>query len=57
MAIDMSREGAVAEVLGSLTPEWVRTIGRQARERAEAMFSREAVITKYVQYYGEVMSG
>ncbi|MEI6516912.1 MAG: hypothetical protein WCO77_13145 [bacterium] len=38
LAIDMSKEGALAEALAGLTPEWIAEHGRQARERALAMF-------------------
>jgi len=55
-AIDMRQEGSLAAALGGLTPEWLAHHGRQARERAVAMFSTEAVIGEYVKYYGEVMS-
>jgi len=55
VAIDMSKEGALAQALAGLTPEWLESHGRQARERAVAMFSKEAVIGQYVKYYREVM--
>jgi len=56
MAIDMSQESALAAALAGLTPEWLSLHGHQARERAVAMFSTEAVIGEYVKYYGRVMS-
>lgn len=52
----MSKEGTLAQALAGLTPEWLESRGHQARERALAMFSKEAVIGKYVEYYREVMS-
>ena len=55
LEINMSKEGALAQALSGLTPEWLEQHGRQARERAVAMFSKEAVIGKYVEYYREVM--
>jgi glycosyltransferase involved in cell wall biosynthesis len=51
----MSREGALAEALAGLTTEWLAIHGQQARERAVKMFSKEAVIGQYVQYYQQVM--
>ena len=57
MAIDMSNEGSLAAALAALTPEWLTLHGHQARERALAMFSTEAVIGEYVKYYEEMMSG
>lgn len=57
LAIDMSKEGALASALTALTPEWIQFHGRQARARALAMFSKGAVIRQYVEYYGEVLSG
>ena len=56
MEINMSKEGALAQALAGLTPEWLEQHGRQARERAVAMFSKETVIRQYVEYYREVMS-
>lgn len=55
VAIDMSKEGALAEALAGLTPEWLILHGRQARERALQMFSAEAVIDQYVAYYEEIL--
>jgi glycosyltransferase involved in cell wall biosynthesis len=55
IAIDMGREGALAEALAGLTPDWLELHGRQARERAERMFSKQAVIGQYVAYYEDVM--
>jgi len=57
LAIDMSKEGALAEALAGLTPEWIAEHGRQARERALRMFSKEAVIGQYVEYYRQVLEG
>jgi len=56
MSIDMSREGALAQALAGLTPEWLERHGRQARERALKMFSKEAVIGQYVDYYRDVLN-
>jgi len=56
MSIDMSKEGALAQALAGLTPEWLEQHGRRTRERALSMFSKEAVIRQYVEYYEEVMS-
>ena len=56
VAIDMSKEGALAEALAGLTPEWLILRGRQARERALQMFSIEAVIGQYVDYYKKVLA-
>ena len=55
MAINMSKEGSLAAALAGLTPEWLALHGRQARERAVAMFSTEAVIGQYVDYYQQVL--
>ena len=57
MAIDMSREGALAEALDGLTPEWIAEHGRQARERALGMFSKDVVIRQYVENYRRVCGG
>jgi len=54
-AIDMSQDGALAAALAALTPEWLALHGQQARKRAVAMFSTEAVIGQYVEYYRVVM--
>lgn len=55
MAIDMSRDGSLAKALAGLTPEWIAVHGRQARARAETMFSKDVVIGQYVEYYKEIM--
>ena len=55
MAVDMSKEGALAATLSGLSPEWLVQHGCQARDRAVKMFSKEAVISQYVEYYREVM--
>ncbi len=55
IAIDMSREGALAEALAGLNPEWFVRHSQQARKRAVTMFSKEAVIGQYIEYYEEVM--
>jgi len=55
MAIDMSKEGALSQALAGLSPEWIERHGRQARERALKMFSREFMICQYVDYYKEVL--
>lgn len=52
----MSKEGELAAALGGLTPEWIAEHGRQARERAVSMFSKEAVIGRYVEYYRQVLA-
>lgn len=56
LAIDMSKDGALAEALRGLTPEWVAAHGRAARERAVKMFSKEVVIGRYVEYYRQVLA-
>ena len=57
MAIDMSREGELARALAGLTPEWIASYGRQARAHALSMFSKDVVISKYVDYYRQVYEG
>jgi glycosyltransferase involved in cell wall biosynthesis len=53
-AIDMGGEGELEESLRGVTPEWCRERGRAARERAVHVFSEEAVIGQYVEYYRRV---
>ena len=53
-AIDMSQDGVLAAALAGLTPEWLAERGAAARQRAEHVFSKEAVIGDYVAYYREV---
>ena len=55
LSLDMSRPGALAQALAGLTPGWIAEHGRQARERALAMFSKETVIRQYVEYYQAIM--
>ena len=54
--IDMAQEGALAAFLAGVTSEWIAEKGRAARERAEQMFSKPAVIRDYVAYYRRVMA-
>jgi glycosyltransferase involved in cell wall biosynthesis len=56
MTIDMARSGALAEKLAGVTPEWLRSRGRAARGRACAVFARDVVVHKYVEYYARVLS-
>lgn len=54
--IDMSRSGALAASLGQLRPDWVDEHGKQARLRAEKVFSKHAVIRQYIGYYERVLA-
>ena len=53
----MSQAQALANALAGLSSEWLALHGRQARERAVKMFSTEAVIGQYVEYYKEIVRG
>jgi len=55
MAIDMSQDGTLTQVLAGLTSEWIALHGRQARDRALRLFSAEIVIHQYVKYYQKVL--
>jgi glycosyltransferase involved in cell wall biosynthesis len=54
VCIDMAREGALAECLAGVTESWILEHGRQARQRAEKMFSKEVVIAQMIGMYREV---
>lgn len=54
-AIDMGREGALAEFLAGLTRDWIEQHGLGARERAEATFSRDVVSEQLIEYYLRVV--
>ena len=56
---DMTKEGALAEALVDLwkSPETRKTLGRNAREHAERMFSKDVVIGQYIEYYERVIGG
>ena len=54
MAVDMSKQDSLAAALSGLTPAWLGLHGHQARARALKMFSKEAVISQYVEYYKKV---
>ena len=56
-AIDMGQAGALSGLLAKLSREDVTERGKNARERARSMFSREAVIAQYVEYYQQVIGG
>jgi len=51
----MSREGELADFLAYLSPEWIGTHGRQARQRAGEMFSKDVVIGIYTEYYKRIL--
>ena len=55
MSLDMSQAQALSQALARLTPEWLASHGLQARERAVKMFSTEAVIGQYVEYYKKIV--
>jgi len=56
VSVDMAKEGALARFLVGITPEWIEEHGRNARAYAEKMFSKDAVIGRYIEYYHEVMA-
>ena len=41
-------------ILRNVTPEWIETHGKQARERVEKIFSWAAVKPKFLSMYKEV---
>lgn len=53
--MDLSVEGGLVNALRDLTPEWMKQHGAGARRRAEEMFSKDAVITQYIEYYKKVI--
>jgi glycosyltransferase involved in cell wall biosynthesis len=53
--IEMQKEGALASSLSALTPEWLAEHAGGARERAELMFSEDAVVSGILRYYGEIL--
>ncbi|MGQ9661186.1 MAG: glycosyltransferase family 4 protein [Kiritimatiellia bacterium] len=54
-ATDMKVNGALAAFLCSLTTEELAVLKRQARRRAETLFSREVVVAQYLDYYRRVL--
>ncbi|MCX7590742.1 MAG: glycosyltransferase family 4 protein, partial [Kiritimatiellae bacterium] len=55
IAIDMAKEGSLCQLLQSLSRDGLARYGKQARQRAEHMFSRRVVIGQYVDYYRTVL--
>ena len=53
-AIDMASSEALAGALSRVDRTWIVEHGRQARERAIAIFSKAVVVDAYVQYYRRV---
>lgn len=53
--IQMAEDGALAAALSALSRSWISNASTAARVRAVAEFSREAVVRKYVEYYGKVL--
>jgi glycosyltransferase involved in cell wall biosynthesis len=55
VCVDLSQEGALVEALAGLTPEWLEERCGGSRRRSEVIFSEEAVVRQYLDYYGRVM--
>lgn len=55
LCVDMAADGALAGAVAGLTAEALLDLGRQARLRAEKVFSKDVVIGQYVRYYGEIV--
>ena len=53
--IDMAAPGALARCLRTVSPEWTRQRGAQARRRAESVFSRPVVVSQYIAYYRRIL--
>jgi len=53
--IDMKLDGALAQALAALRPEWILENGQRARDRALRLFSKDAVIGQYISYYEQVL--
>jgi hypothetical protein len=47
----MGKESELTAFLAGVTQEWLTEHGRQARARAEAVFSTQAVVHQYIRYY------
>ncbi len=52
---DMSKEGALAEVLSNLTQERLHALSAAARDHALANFSVDAVMQQYIAYYHRIL--
>jgi len=55
MAVDMARPGALARCLAGLSGEQLVRYGHNARARAQQVFSKEIVISRYLDYYRRVL--
>ncbi len=57
VALDMANENALAQALSALAADPVRlqTMSRAARNRAKNEFSTEAVVTRIIEYYRQVL--
>jgi glycosyltransferase involved in cell wall biosynthesis len=51
---DMSKEGALAETLTTLTAEEITNRGKAARQHALNNYSETAVINQYLNYYEKI---
>jgi hypothetical protein len=47
----MSKDGALAEFLTGLTPEWIAERGSAGRERTVAVYAKDVVIRRMIEYY------
>ena len=53
--LEMTRRAVLADFLAGMPAEWPAATGRAARRHAVAVFSADAVIGRYVDYYRKVL--
>ncbi|MDD4869220.1 MAG: glycosyltransferase family 4 protein [Kiritimatiellae bacterium] len=53
--IDMKSNKSLSSFLSNITPDWIVTHGKQARDRTVKMFSAKVVVEQIVEMYQEVL--
>jgi glycosyltransferase involved in cell wall biosynthesis len=54
--VDMTRRTVLADFLAGMPAEWPPAKGRMARQHAVDVFSKDAVIGQYIEYYRRVLN-
>lgn len=55
MCVDMTRKDVLADFLAGMPAQWPAEQGRAARQHAVTVFSKDAVVGQYVDYYRKVI--
>jgi len=53
--VEIEQAGSLSAALASIDTEWMRAKGALARAHALSLYSTDAVIERYLNYYREVV--